>query len=131
MRRRVSAGRWGLALGLGFLWAPILLLAVYAFSADRIPFQWGGFSLRWFEALAANERMLEAAWLSLRVAAGSATLAVAIYTMGLFDQRLWRKKYSGLGKPARSSNPAPLLRTGQLRASLMKSKAVQSNCAEI
>ena len=70
--------RVGLALGLAFLWAPILLLVLYAFSADRIPFQWGGFSLRWFAALAANERMLEAAWLSLRIAAGSATLAVLL-----------------------------------------------------
>lgn len=78
MTRRFSAARWGLALGLFFLWTPILLLAGYAFSADRIPFQWGGFSLRWFEALAANERMLEAAWLTLRVAAGAATLAVLL-----------------------------------------------------
>jgi len=76
--RRISVGRWGLALGLGFLWAPVLLLAFYAFSADRIPFQWGGFSLRWFRSLAANERMLEAAWLSVRVAAGAATLAVLL-----------------------------------------------------
>jgi putrescine transport system permease protein len=70
--------RVGLILGLGFLWAPVLLLAGYAFSADRIPFQWGGFSTRWFAALAANERLLEAAWLSLRVAAGAATLAVLL-----------------------------------------------------
>ena len=70
--------RIGLVLGLAFLWLPILLLVGYAFSADRIPFQWGGFSLRWFRALAANERMLEAAWLSLRIAAGAATLAVLL-----------------------------------------------------
>ncbi len=70
--------RVGLWLGLLFLWAPILLLAAYAFSADRIPFQWGGFSLRWFAALAANDRLIEAAWLSLRVAAGAATLAVLL-----------------------------------------------------
>ncbi|MDN3568222.1 ABC transporter permease subunit [Paeniroseomonas aquatica] len=70
--------RLGLALGLGFLWAPILLLVGYAFSAGRIPFQWGGFSLRWFAALAADERMREAAWLSLRIAAGSATLAMLL-----------------------------------------------------
>jgi putrescine transport system permease protein len=70
--------RAGLALGLVFLWLPILLLVGYAFSADRIPFQWGGFSLRWFRALAANDRMLEAAWLSLRIAAGAATLAVLL-----------------------------------------------------
>ena len=64
--------------GFAFLWLPILLLVAYAFSADRIPFQWGGFSLRWFLALAANERLVEAAWLSLRVAAGAATLAVLV-----------------------------------------------------
>ncbi|MDB5372960.1 MAG: Putrescine transport system permease protein [Belnapia sp.] len=70
--------RFGLALGLGFLWAPILLLVGYAFSADRIPFQWGGFSLRWFVALAADDRLREAAWLSLRIAAGAASLAVLL-----------------------------------------------------
>jgi putrescine transport system permease protein len=67
-----------LALGLAFLWLPILLLGGYAFSADRIPFQWGGFSLRWFEALAGNERVIEASLLSLRVAAGAASLAVLL-----------------------------------------------------
>jgi putrescine transport system permease protein len=70
--------RLGLWLGLGFLWLPVLLLAGYAFSDSRIPFQWGGFSLRWFEVLLADARLLEAAWLSLRIAAGSATLAVLL-----------------------------------------------------
>jgi len=68
----------GLVLGFGFLWLPVLLLVAYAFSADRIPFQWGGFSLRWFAALAANERMRDAAFLSLRIAAGAASLAVLL-----------------------------------------------------
>ncbi|MDB5411998.1 MAG: spermidine/putrescine transporter permease [Rubritepida sp.] len=67
-----------LALGLGFLWAPVLLMAAYAFSESRVPFQWGGFSTRWFTALAANERLLEAAWLSLRIAAASASLALLL-----------------------------------------------------
>lgn len=67
-----------LTLGLIFLWAPILLMAGYAFSGSRVPFQWGGFSLRWFEALAVNERLLEAAWLSLRIGAAAATLATLL-----------------------------------------------------
>jgi putrescine transport system permease protein len=70
--------RIALALGLLFLWAPILLLLGYAFSASPIPYQWGGFSLRWFAALAEDERLVEAALLSLRVAVGSATLAVLL-----------------------------------------------------
>jgi putrescine transport system permease protein len=67
-----------LILGLGFLWAPVLLLAGYAFSDSRIPFEWGGFSLRWFTALAKNERIVDAAWLSLRIAAASASLATLL-----------------------------------------------------
>jgi putrescine transport system permease protein len=67
-----------MAAGFAFLWLPILLMVGYAFSADRIPFQWGGFSLRWFAALAANDRVVEAALLSLRIAAGAATLAVLL-----------------------------------------------------
>ncbi len=65
-----------LALGLAFLWAPVLLLAGFAFSAARQPFVWGGFSWRWFQALAGNERLLEAGSLSILVAAGAACLAV-------------------------------------------------------
>lgn len=68
--------RLALWLGLGFLWAPVLLMAVFAFSDARQPFVWGGFSLRWFLALAGNERLLGAAALSVLVAAGAATLAV-------------------------------------------------------
>ncbi|MCR0981765.1 ABC transporter permease [Roseomonas populi] len=73
--RLVRVLLWG---GLAFLWLPVVLLVGYAFSASSVPFRWGGFSLRWFAALAANDRLLEAAWLSLRVAAGSATLAVLL-----------------------------------------------------
>ncbi|MBS7813133.1 ABC transporter permease [Roseococcus pinisoli] len=67
-----------LTLGLLFLWAPVLLLAAYAFSDSRTPFEWGGFSLRWFGALARNERILEAAWLSLRVGMAAASLATLL-----------------------------------------------------
>ncbi|HEY8609971.1 MAG TPA: putrescine ABC transporter permease PotI, partial [Roseomonas sp.] len=75
MPRWVRAALWA---GIAFLWLPVALLVAYAFSGDPVPFRWGGFSLRWFAALAANDRLLEAAWLSLRVAAGSATLAVLL-----------------------------------------------------
>ena len=70
--------RWALWLGLGFLWAPILLMVAYAFSHSRTPYLWGGFSLRWFMALAQNDRLLEAAWLSLRIGAAAATLATVL-----------------------------------------------------
>ncbi len=65
-----------LALGLLFLWLPVVLMAVFAFSDARQPFLWGGLSWRWFTALAGNQRMLEAATLSIMIAAGSATVGV-------------------------------------------------------
>ncbi|HYF07725.1 MAG TPA: ABC transporter permease subunit [Acetobacteraceae bacterium] len=94
----IRAALW---LGLAFLWLPILLLVIYAFSADRIPFQWGGFSVRWFVAVAANERMVEAALLSLRVAAGAATLAVllggaAAYALARFGRFRGRAVFGAL-----------------------------------
>lgn len=67
-----------LALGLLFLWAPVALMAAYAFSESRVPFEWGGFSLRWFVALSGNARLLEAAWLSLRIGAAAASLATLL-----------------------------------------------------
>ncbi|WP_458093746.1 ABC transporter permease [Roseomonas sp. WA12] len=73
--RWLSPALWS---GLAFLWLPVVLLVAYAFSGDAVPFRWGGFSLRWFTALAANDRLLEATWLSLRVAAGAASLAVLL-----------------------------------------------------
>ncbi len=76
-----TSPRWarvGLWLGFGFLYLPVVLLVLYAFSAGRIPFQWGGFSLRWFAALAADGPLVEAALLSLRIATGAASLAVLV-----------------------------------------------------
>ena len=70
--------RFALGLGLAFLWAPILLMGFYAFSASRVPFEWGGFSWRWFAALGGNDRLIEAAWLSLRIATAAASLATLL-----------------------------------------------------
>ena len=77
MRR--GMGLWlGLALGLGlaFLYGPIVTLVAYSFNASRSVAVWAGFSTRWYAALLDNQQILDAAWLSVRVAALSATLAV-------------------------------------------------------
>ncbi len=36
-----------LALGLAFLYVPIVILVVYSFNASRLVTVWGGWSLRW------------------------------------------------------------------------------------
>lgn len=80
--RRFGAGHvTALVLGLGFLYLPILVLVVYSFNASRLVTVWGGFSTRWYAVLLANQTLLEAAWLSLKVAFVSASLATFLGTL--------------------------------------------------
>jgi len=70
-----------LALGLAFLYLPILILVIYSFNASRLVTVWGGWSLRWYGEIFSDGAMLDAAWMSLRVAATSATLATLFGTL--------------------------------------------------
>ncbi|WP_114375448.1 ABC transporter permease subunit [Elioraea thermophila] len=78
MSRRL--GRLGLFLGVGyaFLYIPIALLVVLSFNDSRLITVWSGFSFRWYVALWNNERLIDAALLSLRIAAVAATGATVI-----------------------------------------------------
>jgi len=64
-----------LVFGIAFLYLPILVLVIYSFNASRLVTVWGGFSLRWYASLLQNQALLDAAWLSLKVASVSATMA--------------------------------------------------------
>lgn len=70
-----------LALGLAFLYLPIVILVIYSFNASQLVTVWGGWSLRWYTAFFNDEAMLAAAATSLRVAAVSATLASVLGTL--------------------------------------------------
>jgi putrescine transport system permease protein len=70
-----------LIVGFSFLYIPIVSLIVYSFNKSKLVTVWGGFSTMWYGELLRNEQILNAAWLSLRVAAISATLAVALGTL--------------------------------------------------
>jgi len=70
-----------LALGLAFLYLPILILVIYSFNDSRLVTVWGGWSLRWYTEFFNDEAMLSAAWMSLRVAFFSATAATVLGTL--------------------------------------------------
>ena len=70
-----------LALGLAFLYLPIVILVIYSFNASRLVTVWGGWSLRWYTEFFNDRAMLDAAWMSLRVAAVSATIATVLGTL--------------------------------------------------
>ena len=67
-----------LAFGYAFLYLPIALVAVYSFNESRLVTVWAGFSTKWWSALFANDAMLEAAFLSLKIALLSATVSALL-----------------------------------------------------
>lgn len=70
-----------LVFGFAFLYIPILSMIVYSFNESRLVTVWGGFSTKWYGELLGNRQMLQAAWLSLRIATVTATCAVVIGTL--------------------------------------------------
>ena len=70
-----------LALGMAFLYLPIVILVIYSFNDSRLVTVWGGWSLRWYREFFNDRAMLDAAWMSLRVAAVSATIATLLGTL--------------------------------------------------
>jgi putrescine transport system permease protein len=82
MRRGLSSFNMvSVALGLAFLYLPILILVIYSFNASRLVTVWGGWSTRWYVSLAGNEAMLAAAWISLRIAFLTACTATVLGTL--------------------------------------------------
>ncbi len=83
-------------LGLAFLYLPITILVIYSFNASRLVTVWGGWSLAWYRELLHDDAVLQAAWISLRVAALSASAAtvlgtlaaIALTRLGRFNGRL-------------------------------------------
>src|ERR1700749_648653 len=70
-----------LTLGLVFLYLPIVILVIYSFNASRLVTVWGGWSLKWYREFFNDSAMIEAAWMSLRVAVASATIATLLGTL--------------------------------------------------
>ena len=78
---------WGIALRtfgvllVVFMWAPILTVAIYSFNDGRTLPVWAGFSARWYAAIPANEALVDAIGVSLRIALLSTLVAVVIGTL--------------------------------------------------
>ena len=91
MRRRPVFVLSVLAFGYAFLYVPLVSVVVYSFNDSRLATVWGGFSTRWYGELLRNQQVLDAAWLSLRVAFSTATFATVLGTMaGLVLARFGR-----------------------------------------
>jgi putrescine transport system permease protein len=80
--RKVSAFNVAsIALGLAFLYLPIAILMIYSFNGSRLVTVWGGWSARWYVELLNDRAMQEAAWVTLRIAFLSASVATILGTI--------------------------------------------------
>jgi putrescine transport system permease protein len=73
-----------MVLGFVFLYVPILLMIVFSFNNSRLVTVWDAANsptLKWYVALFQNQQILDAAWLSMRIAAINATGAVILGTL--------------------------------------------------
>jgi putrescine transport system permease protein len=80
-----------MALGFAFLYIPILSMIVYSFNESRLVTVWAGFSTKWYVELFQNEQIINAAKLSLRIAAVNATGAVILGTLAGFALSRFRR----------------------------------------
>ena len=73
-----------LAFGLAFLYIPILSMVFFSFNNSRLVTVWDAANsptLAWYRKLFANGQILDAALLSLQIAAVTATCAVILGTL--------------------------------------------------
>ena len=71
-------------LGFAFLYIPILSLIIFSFNKSKLVTVWGGFSVKWYGKLFSDPQILGAAWISLKIAFLSASLALILGTLASF-----------------------------------------------
>lgn len=81
MRKRSTFLLTAMIMGYAFLYIPIFSLVAYSFNESRLVTVWSGFSTKWYAALLENDALLDAAWLSIKVAAINASCAIILGTL--------------------------------------------------
>jgi putrescine transport system permease protein len=84
MRKLSWVNLTSLTFGLAFLYLPMVVLVVYSFNSNKLVTVWAGFSTKWYGELFRNEAFLDAAWVTLRVAVVSSTLATVLGTAAAY-----------------------------------------------
>jgi len=90
-----------LTLGFAFLYLPMLILITYSFNESQLVTVWAGFSTKWYGELLQNDAFLDAAWITLKVAVISSTIATILGTMAAYvlvrgGRFLGRTLFSGM-----------------------------------
>ena len=89
-----NVGRLWLGLVYLFLYIPLFFLIVFSFNSTRQDGVFTGFSLRWYEALLSDARLVDGFFLSLKVALVTGTLSVVLGCFAAFVLVRYRR-FSG------------------------------------
>ncbi|MBG6076563.1 ABC transporter permease [Polaromonas sp. CG_9.11] len=77
-------GKLWLALVYLFLYLPLIFMVVFSFNSTRQDAEFTGFSLRWYEALTHDTKIVDGFWLSLKIATVSGLLSATLGTFCAF-----------------------------------------------
>jgi len=77
-------GRAWLIAGYAFLYLPIATLIVFSFNDSRMVTLWGGFTFKWYGVIAHDSEVVDAFFLSLKIALMTATASVVLGTLAAF-----------------------------------------------
>jgi len=76
--RTLAAVLYGLTI-YGFIYLPVAVLVLFSFQSTRFPIPpFNGPSLRWYDAILSDQRLIDGLWNSLFVAVTSSTVAVLL-----------------------------------------------------
>ena len=67
-----------------FLYLPLIFMVVFSFNTTRQDAEFTGFSLRWYDALTRDTKIVEGFWLSLKIATVSGLLSATLGTFCAF-----------------------------------------------
>ncbi|HIF89284.1 MAG TPA: ABC transporter permease subunit [Candidatus Thioglobus sp.] len=101
MTRLTLFNKTSLILGFAFLYIPIIILVVFSFNESKLVTVWGGFSTKWYGELMSNQGIKDAAWVTIKVAFTSSTIATLLGTvaglvMAKFGRFRGRTLFSGM-----------------------------------
>ncbi len=95
MKNRTKLPNIYLGVVLALLYVPILLVVFYSFNESKISSVWGGFSLKWYEALFRDKALFAALGNSLILGAISCLSAAVIGTLGAYGMTKARLRTKG------------------------------------
>jgi putrescine transport system permease protein len=84
-------GKFWLTVVFAFLYLPLVFMIVFSFNSTRQDARFTGFSLRWYEALFNDTRIIEGFWTSLKVATTVGVLSATLATFAAFVLVRYRK----------------------------------------